>query len=182
MEVYENQKGLNVKQKMLVPNSCWQRAYQSLSTVCSKALADEELKSRLSWNLCDCFHTGRMDAWKHEWERLMNSLKDSGEFAEEKIVNILQVGEDILKSKADDIGNIAGQALDKQKQFLDAQSEALHDLQVLLNEFEETRYYIRVDSAISYTFTRETETIGSIWARATTGASYKAKSTTPAST
>ncbi|KAM3360011.1 hypothetical protein P3S68_019722 [Capsicum galapagoense] len=65
MDVFENQKGdklvENAKQKMLVPNSCWQRSYQSLFSVCPKALPDEELRSRLSWNLCDCFqqHTGR---------------------------------------------------------------------------------------------------------------------------
>lgn len=65
MEVYKSEKGLklieNAKQKMLVPDSCWQRAYQSVFAVCSKALPDEELRSRLSWNLCDCFqqHTGR---------------------------------------------------------------------------------------------------------------------------
>ncbi|KAK4337649.1 hypothetical protein RND71_042136 [Anisodus tanguticus] len=146
MGVFENQKGVelveNAKQKMLVPNSCWQRAYQNLFTVCSKAIPNDELKSRLSWNLCDCFqqHTGRSslpqcdantpmtdclkkidndvmkiylefflqtpvichqlqrDAWKHVVERLVNSLKDSAEVAEEKIENILQVGEILLQN------------------------------------------------------------------------------------
>ncbi|KAK4345570.1 hypothetical protein RND71_035746 [Anisodus tanguticus] len=48
-------------QQEIMDSAVEKRAYQSLSTVCSKALADEELKSRLSWNLCDCFqqHTGR---------------------------------------------------------------------------------------------------------------------------
>ncbi|PHT31661.1 hypothetical protein CQW23_27998 [Capsicum baccatum] len=146
MDAFENQKGVklveNAKQKMLVPNSCWQRSYQSLFSVCSKALPDEELRSRLSWNLCDCFqqHTGRSplpycdakspmtnclkkldsdvltiylefyletpaichqlqrEAWKHVTERLVNSLKDSAEFAEEKIENILQQGDLLLEN------------------------------------------------------------------------------------
>lgn len=66
MDVFENsQKGIerieNAERKMLLTNSCWQRSYQSLFSTCRKALPDEELKSRLSWNLCDCFqqHTGR---------------------------------------------------------------------------------------------------------------------------
>ncbi|OIT27341.1 PREDICTED: protein GAMETE EXPRESSED 1 [Nicotiana attenuata] len=291
MEVYKNEKGLklieNAKQKMLVPDSCWQRAYQSVFAVCSKALPDEELRSRLSWNLCDCFqqHTGRsplpycdakspmtnclkkidtdvlkiyleflleigaichqlqMDAWKFSIESLVNNLQISAEFAEEKLENMLQVGElllqnsknvqeslasidvrtqqvvetskniedsvnsvsrqseaileqskgiaasqlelsegqaimketlqenmamvhesysnldhginrlvngteeienkivkvgdemtsrmEKLQTKADDIGNIAGQALDKQKQLLDGQSEAINGLELL---------------------------------------------------
>ncbi|KAM3360041.1 protein GAMETE EXPRESSED 1 [Capsicum galapagoense] len=146
MDAFENQKGVklveNAKQKMLVPNSCWQRSYQSLFSVCSKALPDEELRSRLSWNLCDCFqqHTGRSplpycdakspmtnclkkldsdvltiylefyletpaichqlqrEAWKHVTERLVNSLKDSAEFADEKIENILQQGDLLLEN------------------------------------------------------------------------------------
>ncbi|KAM3282678.1 protein GAMETE EXPRESSED 1 [Capsicum chacoense] len=146
MDSFENQKGVklveNAKQKMLVPNSCWQRSYQSLFSVCSKALPDEELRSRLSWNLCDCFqqHTGRSplpycdakspmtnclkkldrdvltiylefyletpaichqlqrEAWKHVTERLVNSLKDSAEFADEKIENILQQGDLLLEN------------------------------------------------------------------------------------
>ncbi|CAN4126344.1 unnamed protein product [Withania somnifera] len=146
MDVFEDHKGVklveNAKQKMLVPNSCWQRGYQSLFTVCSKALPDVELRSRLSWNLCDCFqqHTGRSplpycdakspmtkclekleddvvpiylefhleahaichqlqrEAWKHVTERLVNSLKDSAEFAEEKIENLLQVGDLLLQN------------------------------------------------------------------------------------
>ncbi|XP_059307813.1 protein GAMETE EXPRESSED 1 isoform X1 [Lycium ferocissimum] len=146
MDAFENQKGVelveNAKQKMLVSSSCWQRAYQNLFTVCSKVLPDDEMKSRLSWNLCDCFqqHTGRSplphcdantpvtnclkkiddgvqkiylqffletpaichqlqrDAWKNAVERLVNNLKDSGEVAEEKLENILQVGESLLQN------------------------------------------------------------------------------------
>ncbi|WMV53736.1 hypothetical protein MTR67_047121 [Solanum verrucosum] len=147
MDVFENsQKGIELvksaEQKMLITDSCWQRSYQNLFSVCRKALPDEELKSRLSWNLCDCFqqHTGRSplpycdakssmtkclqkldndvhkiylafyietpaicqqlqrEAWKHVTERLVNSLKDSAEFAEEKLDNILHVGDLLLQN------------------------------------------------------------------------------------
>ncbi|KAL3613805.1 hypothetical protein CASFOL_041879 [Castilleja foliolosa] len=63
--LHDNPKGLqlleNARSKMLSPNSCWQTAYQNVFEGCAKTLADDELKSRLSWHLSDCFqrHTGR---------------------------------------------------------------------------------------------------------------------------
>ncbi|KAI5659992.1 hypothetical protein M9H77_28785 [Catharanthus roseus] len=43
------------------PNSCWQRAYNSLFSGCSKTLSDEESRNRFAWHLTDCFlqHAGR---------------------------------------------------------------------------------------------------------------------------
>ncbi|XP_019191886.1 PREDICTED: protein GAMETE EXPRESSED 1-like [Ipomoea nil] len=65
MKPFESARGLKLveaaQEKMLAPNSCWRRAYQSVFAECSKVLPDEELKSRLAWHLTDCFqqHSGR---------------------------------------------------------------------------------------------------------------------------
>ncbi|XP_031107502.1 protein GAMETE EXPRESSED 1-like [Ipomoea triloba] len=65
MEPFDSGRGLKLveaaEEKMLAPNSCWRRAYQSMFAECSKVLSDEELKSRLAWHLTDCFqhHSGR---------------------------------------------------------------------------------------------------------------------------
>ncbi|RAL37044.1 hypothetical protein DM860_003966 [Cuscuta australis] len=65
MKPFESRKGLKLmedaKEKMLAPNTCWRRAYQSVFAECSKVVPNEELKSRLAWYLTDCFqqHSGR---------------------------------------------------------------------------------------------------------------------------
>lgn len=65
MKPFDSDRGLKLmeaaQEKMLAPNSCWRRAYQSVFAECSKVLPNEELKSRLAWHLTDCFqqHSGR---------------------------------------------------------------------------------------------------------------------------
>ncbi|CAH9147423.1 unnamed protein product [Cuscuta epithymum] len=148
MEPFNNAKGLklveNARQKMLMvgPDSCWQRAYQSVFAECSKALYDDELRSRLAWHLSDCFqkhsarssfplcdpkspmnhclrnlddlshkiyleffletnsicHQLQMEAFKYQTERLVNDLKKTTEYAEEKIENIEAHGEVLLQN------------------------------------------------------------------------------------
>ncbi|KAL6963297.1 hypothetical protein U1Q18_049060 [Sarracenia purpurea var. burkii] len=59
MESWSNRKGIqlveNARNKMVVSNSCWQKAYGNLFAGCSKILADEDNRSRLAWHLSDCF-------------------------------------------------------------------------------------------------------------------------------
>ncbi|PIN26271.1 hypothetical protein CDL12_00975 [Handroanthus impetiginosus] len=146
MEALNDQKGIqlieNAKRKMLAPNSCWQAAYQNLFKGCAKTLADEESRSRLAWDLSDCFqqHTGRpsfpycdkkslmkiclknldrdahkiyleyfletnsichqlqTDAFKRQTERLVNELKSSAEYAELKLEKIEENGELLLQN------------------------------------------------------------------------------------
>nr|GMD01942.1 protein GAMETE EXPRESSED 1 [Ipomoea batatas] len=147
MEPFNNAKGIrlveNARQKMLMgADSCWQMAYQTVFAECSKALHNEELRSRLAWHLSDCFqkHSGRpafpfchpkspmnhclktlddlaqkvyleffletnsichqlqMDAFKYQTERLVNELKRTAENAEEKIENIEERGEVLLQN------------------------------------------------------------------------------------
>ncbi|CAH9121051.1 unnamed protein product [Cuscuta epithymum] len=152
MEPFSNAKGLklveNARQKMLMigPDSCWQRAYQSVFAECSKALYDDELRSRLAWHLSDCFqkhsarssfpfcdpkfpmnhclknlddlshkiyleffletnsicHQLQMDAFKYQTERLVNDLKKTAEYAEEKIENI-EAHEEVLLQNSKEI-------------------------------------------------------------------------------
>lgn len=67
-------------------------------------------------------------------DREINELRSEAEEIEKEIG---RVGEEmyskmrVLQSKADDIGNIAGVSLDKQKELLDSQSVALEGLHVL---------------------------------------------------
>lgn len=67
-------------------------------------------------------------------DREINELKSEAEEIEKEIG---RVGEEMytkmrmLQSKADDIGNIAGVSLDKQKELLDSQSVALEGIHVL---------------------------------------------------
>nr|XP_016484079.1 PREDICTED: protein GAMETE EXPRESSED 1-like [Nicotiana tabacum] len=66
----------------------------------------------------------------HGINRLVNGTVE----IENKIVKVgdeMSSRMDKLQTKAEDIGNIAGQALDKQKQLLDGQSEAINGLELL---------------------------------------------------
>ncbi|MCL7037692.1 hypothetical protein MKW94_024259, partial [Papaver nudicaule] len=54
------------------PNSCWQSAYKSLFDTCSVIVKDDEKRSRLAWQLSDCFQkdSGRpafpsCDSWSY---------------------------------------------------------------------------------------------------------------------
>ncbi|KAI3978585.1 hypothetical protein MKX01_015760 [Papaver californicum] len=40
------------------PNSCWRNAYRNLFATCPVILSDNEKKSRLAWELSDCFQKG----------------------------------------------------------------------------------------------------------------------------
>ncbi|GFP81543.1 protein gamete expressed 1 [Phtheirospermum japonicum] len=144
--LHDDQRGVqlveNARSKMLAPNSCWQAAYQNVFEGCAKTLADDELKSRLSWHLSDCFqrHTGRpsfphcdpksnmekclknldrdahkvyleyfletnsichqlqTDAFRRQTERLVNELKSTAEYAEIKLGKIEWQGDLLLQS------------------------------------------------------------------------------------
>ncbi|XP_026450723.1 protein GAMETE EXPRESSED 1-like [Papaver somniferum] len=48
----------DAKQYLDSPNSCWRNAYRSLFATCPAILSDNEKKSRLAWELSDCFQTG----------------------------------------------------------------------------------------------------------------------------
>ncbi|XP_071934714.1 protein GAMETE EXPRESSED 1-like [Coffea arabica] len=148
MEPFNNQRGTklveNARNKMIAaaPSSCWQKAYQSLFTGCSRSLADEESRNRFAWHLTECFlkHSGRsplpycdkaslvekclkqvdqdavkiyleyhletnsichqlqIEAFRHQTERLVNELKKSAEYAEEKLESIEERGELLLQS------------------------------------------------------------------------------------
>ncbi|KAK1418825.1 hypothetical protein QVD17_27972 [Tagetes erecta] len=121
------------KRKAAWSNSCWQSAYQNLFAGCAEILAVEERRSRLAWNLSDCFQKdiGRQqfpycdvkypmlnclkkldedahriylefylelqsDAFKRQTERLVNELKISAEYAEDKLENIENQAERVL--------------------------------------------------------------------------------------
>lgn len=64
-----------------------------------------------------------------------------------------------LQSRADDIGNVAGMSLDKQKQLLDGQSEALEGLNFLTKfqsqALEESRYHFHGFPTITDAFVIE---------------------------
>lgn len=63
-----------------------------------------------------------------------------------KVSNVMSIKMQNLQHKADDIGNVAGLSLDKQKQLLDGQSTALEGLDFLTKfqsqALEESRYFI----------------------------------------
>ncbi|KAL3520932.1 hypothetical protein ACH5RR_019081 [Cinchona calisaya] len=149
MEPFNNQRGIklveNARNKMIAasPSSCWQNAYHSLFSGCSRTLADEESRNRFAWHLTDCFlkHSGRsplpycdhktslvekclkqvdqdavkvyleyhletnsichqlqIEAFRHQTERLVNELKKSAEYAEEKLESIEERGEQLLQN------------------------------------------------------------------------------------
>lgn len=51
----------NAKLQMRASKSCWVNAYGNLFAGCSKIVADQDLKDKLTWDLSDCFqkHSGR---------------------------------------------------------------------------------------------------------------------------
>ncbi|KAI3870708.1 hypothetical protein MKX03_005393 [Papaver bracteatum] len=48
----------DAKQYLDSPNSCWRNAYRNLFATCPAILSDNEKKSRLAWELSDCFQKG----------------------------------------------------------------------------------------------------------------------------
>ncbi|XP_026434317.1 protein GAMETE EXPRESSED 1-like [Papaver somniferum] len=48
----------DAKQYLDSPNSCWRNAYRNLFATCPAILLDNEKKSRLAWELSDCFQKG----------------------------------------------------------------------------------------------------------------------------
>ncbi|KAI5662962.1 hypothetical protein M9H77_22285 [Catharanthus roseus] len=154
IEPFTNRRGMkkldDARNKIAIaaPNSCWQRAYNSLFSGCSRTLSDEESRNRFAWHLTDCFlqHAGRntlpycdpkspvaeclkvvdreavnvyleyhletnsichqlqIEAFRQQTERLVNELKTSAEYAESKLENIEEQGEQLLQSsrKIDD--------------------------------------------------------------------------------
>ncbi|KAI3920453.1 hypothetical protein MKX01_000792 [Papaver californicum] len=124
------------------PNSCWQNAYENLFATCSVILKDDGKRSRLAWQLSDCFqkdsgrpsfpscdsrsdmlkcltkldesahkiylefylqtnsicHQLQANAFKIETERLVNDLKKSAEFAEEKLHTIQENSERLIQN------------------------------------------------------------------------------------
>lgn len=60
IEALDNIKGKQLverasKDKGLLSNSCWQKAYGQLFSSCKHIMQDEEKKSRLAWYMSDCF-------------------------------------------------------------------------------------------------------------------------------
>ncbi|KAK1315026.1 Protein GAMETE EXPRESSED 1 [Acorus calamus] len=120
IEALHSQRGLKLvedaKLKLSVPNACWQNAYRNLFSSCADIASDKEKQSRLAWHLSDCFQrdsgrpglpfcgTGssmlKMNAFKYETERLVNELKRSSEFAEDKLES-LQEKSDVLLRNSD---------------------------------------------------------------------------------
>ncbi|KAF6168043.1 hypothetical protein GIB67_011428 [Kingdonia uniflora] len=109
MDTNTNPKGLqlveNVKQRMLSPMSCWKNAYMNLFAGCSEIIADKEMQSRLGWLLSDCFQkeSGRppfpsAETFKDETERLVNDLRKSAVFTEEKLMNMEERSEQIIEN------------------------------------------------------------------------------------
>lgn len=73
------------------------------------------------------------DSYSHLGQEIDNLKNEAIEIEEEisRVGNAMTLKMEHLQSKADDIGNMAGVSLDKQKQLLDGQSTALKDLQFL---------------------------------------------------
>ncbi|EPS69046.1 hypothetical protein M569_05723, partial [Genlisea aurea] len=139
--------------------SCWVNAYENVFSGCSKIVADEELKARLTWDLSDCFqeHSGRpafpycnpkyptkkclqelddnahkvylqyflqiepichqlqIHAFKHQTERLINELKRSAEYAEEKLKIMEERGDTLLHNSMEIHGSLSSIDLQTQK-------------------------------------------------------------------
>ncbi|RZB55851.1 Protein GAMETE EXPRESSED 1 isoform B [Glycine soja] len=147
---------------------------KSSIVVCSRSLDDLAHKVYLEFYLETnnpiCYQL-QAHAFKYETERLVTELKTSAQYVEHKLDSIEEKSENIyynaqdrfmilliqlvatqnkmdnLKSKAEDIGNMAGISIDKQ-QLLEGQSTALEELNSLtefqskaLEESRKTRQY-----------------------------------------
>ncbi|KAL0549060.1 hypothetical protein IC582_013540 [Cucumis melo] len=59
MEGFDDRKGVrriqNAKNKLTLPNSCWESAYRHLFASFSEIFAADEKWSRFGWHLSDCF-------------------------------------------------------------------------------------------------------------------------------
>ncbi|GAB2247149.1 hypothetical protein Droror1_Dr00007031 [Drosera rotundifolia] len=135
----------SARRKLGGSNPCWLRAYQNLFSSCNDIFAAEEKRSRLAWNLGDCFQkdTGRppfpncddesdmvdclrklnnddhktylefyletnsicyqlqSKAFRFQVENLVNQLKESAQFAEEKLERIEEKSDHLLHSSSD---------------------------------------------------------------------------------
>ncbi|KAE9454109.1 hypothetical protein C3L33_13974, partial [Rhododendron williamsianum] len=111
METPGNRKGVqlveNAKNRMAKSNSCWQNAYQNLFAGCSEILAGEEKRSRLlgisviaSRKTPEAGFSLLTDAFKRQTERLVNELKKSAQFAEDKLDIIEEKAEELLQSSS----------------------------------------------------------------------------------
>ncbi|KAL8196017.1 hypothetical protein R6Q57_025017 [Mikania cordata] len=173
MESFDSKKGVSLveraKKKAALPNSCWQNAYQNLFAGCSHILAVEEQRSRLAWQLSDCFqkdsgrspfpycdpksrmvdcfkrldkeahsiylefyletnticHQLQTDAFKRQTERLVNELKRSAEYAEDKLENIEEKAECLLHTSENIHGSLSS---------IDAQTQQLAQTSKLVKE------------------------------------------------
>ncbi|PKI68001.1 hypothetical protein CRG98_011597 [Punica granatum] len=145
----------NAQRKLMGSNSCWQNDYRNLFAGCAEILAVAEKRSRFTWHLSDCFQrdSGR-SPFPHCDERSstadcrkkldptegteIENLRIEANDIEKEIANVrdnLFSKTETLQGKADDIGNMAGASLEKQRQLLDGQSTALDGLQ-FLTEFQ----------------------------------------------
>ncbi|KAF5943805.1 hypothetical protein HYC85_017882 [Camellia sinensis] len=110
---------------MVASNSCWQNAYQNLFPGCSEILAGEEKRPPLPHcdaksSMLKCLtkldedarkiylefyletnsicHQLQTDAFKRQTERLVNELKNSAQFAEDKLETIEEKVEGLLQN------------------------------------------------------------------------------------
>ncbi|KAI3893355.1 hypothetical protein MKW92_012291 [Papaver armeniacum] len=134
------------------PNSCWQNAYENIFATCSVILKNDEKRSRLAWQLSDCFQkdSGRpsfpscdsrsdmlkcltkldesahkANAFKIETERLVNDLKKSAEFSEEKLHTIQENSERLIQSSEQIENSLT--SLDSKTQQVAETSEKVRD-------------------------------------------------------
>ncbi|RZC50552.1 hypothetical protein C5167_018974, partial [Papaver somniferum] len=151
------------------PNSCWQNAYENLFATCSVILKDDGKRSRLAWQLSDCFqkdsgrpsfpscdsrsdmlkcltkldesahkiylefylqinsicHQLQANAFKIETERLVNDLKKSAEFAEEKLHSIQEHSERLIQNSEQIENSLT--SLDSKTQQVAETSEKVRD-------------------------------------------------------
>ncbi|KAI3462200.1 hypothetical protein Pfo_018863 [Paulownia fortunei] len=172
----------NAKLQMRASKSCWVNAYGNLFSGCSKIVADQDLKDRLTWDLSDCFqkHSGRpsfpycnpkyptknclkeldddahkvylqyflqidsichqlqIHAFKHQTERLVNELKRSAEYAEDKLQNIEERGEILLQNSKHIHGSLA--SIDLQTQQVAETSKNVQDNVDVLRKYSEEVY------------------------------------------
>ncbi|KAK6127431.1 hypothetical protein DH2020_038820 [Rehmannia glutinosa] len=173
----------NAKLQMRVSSkSCWLNAYGNLFVGCSKIVADQDLKDRLTWDLSDCFqkHSGRppfpycnlnypiksclkeldddehkvflqyflqidsichqlqIHAFKDQTERLVNDLKKSAEYAETKLENIEHRGEKLLQNSQQIHTSLS--SIDLQTQQVAKTSKNVHDNVNVLKKYSSEVY------------------------------------------